>query len=296
MQTKSDKLPLIILATYWNESRFVRPSLAQIEALNPSEIIICDGCFDPKIPNYSTDGTREIIREFVGKHPHARLISALRSGFWQSAWLLLRGHKHLSWWTMFRIARWKFLLASCFRVSYRRNQAITFNHMISLSKEWRPGLWFMTYDADHFYGNDTILNIQEIVNNTKDNFDLVTGKELAFFDTFSRYTTMHDQRGFANMPHLIYPDTLIQPTRSIIRETKSEGKFFNVRDILAKHLYTRFAKKIYAGIYFHYKLNSPERNDLGYMLGDRKKPLIEKYTLKEFIGEHPHIIKEYFKL
>ena len=288
---------LIIFATYWNERYLIEPSLRQIEALNPIEIIICDGCFDPRVfPNRSTDGTREIIQKFVDTHSNARLISALRPGFFRSFWLLLRGHKHLPLWTIFRPVRWKFLIMSFGKVAYRRNHAATFNQMISLSQEWKPDTWFMTYDADHFYADETIENIKEITSSDTD-FDLITGNELAFFTDFNQYTTEHDKRGFANMPHRIYADTLIQPSRSMIRETKSgRFSFFNFRKILAKHLYTYFAPSIKGGSYFHYKLNSPERLKAGYQLGDRKTLNTKIYKMKQFKGKHPRIVREHFDI
>ena len=291
------KKDLILFATYWNERYFIEPSLRQIEALNPSEIFICDGCFDPKIfPNKSTDGTREIIENFVETHPNAYLVSALRHGFFRSFWLLLRGHKHLPWWTIFRPVRWKFLITSFGKVAYRRNQAMTFNQMVSFSKKWKPGSWFMPYDADQFYSDETIKKIKEITNSDND-FDLITANEWTFFGDFNQYTTEYDDRHFSNMPHRIHEDTLFQPTRSMIRETKS-GKFsfLDFKKILAKHLYINFGKTIYAGKYFHYKLNSAQRLKAGYQLGDRGTPNPQKYNLKEFTGEHPCIPKEYFNL
>ena len=105
MQTKSNKLPLIVLATYWNESRFVRPSLAQIEALNPVEVIICDGAFNPKIPDHSTDGTREILENFIQTHKNARVGSAIRPGILKSAWPLLRSHEKIPSRAMVRFVR-----------------------------------------------------------------------------------------------------------------------------------------------------------------------------------------------
>ncbi len=289
--------PLIILATYWNERYFIEPSLWQIEALNPCEIIIADGCFDPRIPNHSTDGTREIINEFVAKNPNARMVSPIRAGFFLVFWMLLRGHKHLPWWTMFRPVRWKFLLRSMVMSSYRRNQAITFNYMIGLSRKWKPGRWFMTYDADHFYSDETLQNMQRFIREAGDEIGLITAHELTFFVDFTQCTTSHEKRVFPNMPHRIYADTLIQPTRSLVRETKS-GKvsFFDFKKILAKHLYIFFEKNRDAGIYFHYKLNPPERFEAGYRLGDRKKPDVTNYKMKQFDGIHPSIIRDYFHL
>ena len=46
---------IILMATYWNEAEFVKASLEQIDKIDPIEVIICDGCFDPKQPLNSTD-------------------------------------------------------------------------------------------------------------------------------------------------------------------------------------------------------------------------------------------------
>src|SRR3989344_2799161 len=295
METKGKKTPLIILATYWNERYFIEPSLRQIEALNPSEIIIADGCFNPRVSNYSTDGTREIIEKVIATRPNARMIPALRPGIFKAAWLLLRGHKHLPWWTIFRLSRWKFLLVSLMRVPYQRNEGITFQHMISVSKEWKPGFWFTSYDADQFYSDEMIKEMARIMDNNPENIDLMTATEMTFFKDFSHYTTSIVKRISSNMPNRIYPDTTIQPQRSIIRETKS-GEMRGLRDILAKHLYVRFVKQKNVGFYFHYKLNPPSRLNAGYQVGNRGRPNPEHYEMKEFTGKHPRVAREYFGL
>ena len=70
---------LILFATYWNERQWIEASLAQIEAIDPMEVIICDGCFDDSKDNKSTDGTREIIKDWVSKRgPSAKMVSATR--------------------------------------------------------------------------------------------------------------------------------------------------------------------------------------------------------------------------
>jgi len=288
--------PLIILAVYWNERYFIEPSLKQIESLNPAEVIICDGCFNPKLPNYSTDGTREIIEKFVQSHSNIQLTSALRPGILKSIWFLLKGHRYLPWWTMFRFSRLKFLIVSIFRVPYQRNEGLTFQHMISLSKYWKPGMWFMTYDADQFYSDEMIAKIKETIQDSNQEADLLIGKEMTFFKDFNHFTVDYEKRVFSNMPHKIYKDTNIQPQRSQIRETKSKGIFMNLRDILAKHLYFRFAKTKDVGFYFHYKLNPPERKEAGYKVGNRNKPNPSDYPEQEFSGQHPLVIKNYFNI
>ena len=56
---------LLLLATYWNEKDWIDLSLEQIDRIDPDEVIICDGCFDSRRENRSTDGTREKIADFV---------------------------------------------------------------------------------------------------------------------------------------------------------------------------------------------------------------------------------------
>lgn len=288
-----EKNNLIILATYWNESFWIDPSLDQIKKLNPKEVIICDGCFDPRVPNYSTDGTRKIIENFVRNNQNARMISALRPGYIKSLWMLLRGHKKLSFWTIFRSVRWKFLLKSMFMSSYRRNQAITFNYMISISQEWEEGGWFMTFDADQFYSDEMIEKIKNVVNDKKSEFGLITGQELTFFNSFDQYNDFYEKRIYNNMPHRIYSDVIIHPTRTLIRETR-KGRSSLLKKIWSKHLHVSCEKTKDAGVYFHYKINNPERAKIGYMLGDRKEPEYSRKKTKEYKGEHPSIIKHYF--
>lgn len=286
---------LIIFATYWNEKFWIRPSLEQIKKLNPKEAIICDGCFDPEIPNYSTDGTREIIEKFAEENESVRMISAERPGYFKSLWLLLRGHKHLPWWTVLRPARWKFVIKSAFMSSYRRNQAITFNKMVSLSREWEEGGWFMNYDADQFYSDEMLEEIKEIVNDKDSDYGLITGRELTFFGGFGQFTTEYEERVYNNMPHRIYGDTIIQPTRGIMRETESSVSF-SLKKMWSRHLYLGNVSTVDAGFYYHYKFNDPERFEAGYKLGDREEPAPERRETEEFTSNHPEIIKKYFEL
>jgi|GEM_PF-2935606 hypothetical protein len=287
---------ITIFATYWNEKFWVKPSLEQIKKLNSKEVIICDGCFDPEVPNYSTDSTREIIEKFVSENENVLMVSALRPGYIKSLWLLLRGHKHLPWWTIFRPTRWKFLIKSAFMSSYRRNQAITFNQMISLSKEWEEGGWFMNYDADQFYSDRMLKKIKKIINDESNNYGLITGRELTFFGGFNQFTEKYEERVYNNMPHRIYGDTIIQPTRGIMREAESRTFFGSLRKVWSRHLYLHNVSNVDAGFYYHYKFNDPERFKAGYKLGDREEPESKRKETKKFTGNHPEIIEEYFNL
>lgn len=286
---------LIIFATYWNESYWIKASLEQIKELDPIEVIICDGCFDPSIPNYSTDGTREIIEKFVNENKNARMISAQRPGYFLGLFMLLRGHKYLPLWTIFRFSRWKFLIKSIFMSSYRRNQAITFNYMISISKMWSDKRWFMSYDADQFYSDQMIYKIIEIIKNNDNAYGLMTGKEITFFNSFDQFTNLYEKRNYNNMPHKIYDDTIVQPTRGIMKENISRrGALF--KNFWSKYLYINNVPNIDVGYYFHYKINNPERCKAGYALGDRKEPAEERKQTNEFKGSHPSVIQNNFNL
>ncbi|MFC1926558.1 hypothetical protein ACFLWV_02275 [Chloroflexota bacterium] len=271
---------IIIFATYWNEIDWVKPSLEQIDRINPVEIVICDGCFDPVQPNYSTDGTREIIEKFVAERDNARMVSALRRSKIESIISLLKGNSKSKSCNMLKPSRWLTALTSARKNVYRLNQAITFNYMISLSRFWEPGRWFMAYDADQFY-SDEMINEFSVTNEDSD-YGLLTGKELTFFEDFTTYTGEYEKREYNNMPHRIYSNTMIKPTRDQILET-----FF------ARKKYVEAVRSKETGLYFHYKFNSP-RFQKGYELGDRKKPDISRYAHKEFKGEHPAVIRKYF--
>ena len=132
-----EKTNIILLATYWDEIDWIKPSLEQIDKINPIEVIICDGCFDPKIKNpHSTDGTREIIAEWVAKHDNARLISPIRTNKTRAFLRLFSLHNKLSFKNYLFPSRLFSAIGGLRKSNYRINQALTFNMMISLSKHW----------------------------------------------------------------------------------------------------------------------------------------------------------------
>lgn len=285
---------IIVFATYWNEIDWVKPSLKQIEKLNPKEVIICDGCFDPRTPNYSTDGTREIIEKWVAKRENARMISAVRVSKLKAFWMMLKGHKKSKFCQIFTPTRLKSLYLTLVDNIYRVNQALTFQYMIFLSREWKPGTWFMCYDCDQFYSDAMMEEIKELVNKKTD-IELLIGNELTFFKDFKHCTTQYEKRKYNNMPHKIHPDTSIWPTRGIILENWS-SKSFDIKRIFLNEFYINKVKSKNIGDYFHYKFKfSKERSKKGYELGDRKKPDIKQYKMKKYVGDHPDVIKRFFK-
>jgi len=281
---------IILLATYWNERGWIDPSLKQIKVIDPVEAIICDGCFDPSKKNRSTDGTRERIQEFVTDNPHYKMVSARRPNSITGVMSMFRGHTAQPLRSMLKPARWQSTWRAAQVVAYRRNQALTFQHMIDESEHWKPGRWFMTYDADQFY-SDSMLDAFKSTSEEIE-ADLLTGDELTFFTSFDEYTSGYESRIYNNMPHRIKSDTSIRPTRDIILEngllpTSVFESSYYVDNVNSKHV----------GEYFHYKipLESTERFKRGYELGDREMPDIDSYDLQPYEGSHPTIIKKYLE-
>ena len=274
---------LIVFATYWNEIDWVRPSLAQIDHIDPVEVIICDGCFDMGFPAPSTDGTREVIQEFVSNRENAQMISPVRCDSLEGAYELWRGHAHSSLLRRLYPARLRRAGMSFGKHHYRVNQALTFNRMISLSQFWEEGRWFMTYDCDQFYQDRTIENIQNEVNGDSE-AELLMADERTFFHGFQRYTDRYEARKYNNMPHRIRPDTMIFPTRAVTAEGLFRTRYY--ADVVpTKHV----------GTYHHYKFEFEERFEEAYQVGNRQPPKVDQYEMESFEGRHPSVVRKHIE-
>lgn len=274
---------IIILTAFWNEIKWIKASLDQIEKIDPIEVIICDGCFDRRYPLHSTDGTREVLEEFVSQKDNRTLISPLRYSKIRSLYELFKGHQKIPLWKRFTPARLEIIAHAALCDPYRINQALTFNHMISVSRYWQEGYWFMTYDCDQFYSDETLENFSKT--NEKNDLGLLIGEELTFFSDPTKFTKDHQKRNYMHMPHRIYPNTIIVPTRDLVIE-----KIFSY-----KH-YIHMVKSESIGYFMHYKGMDPNRYSLGYRVGDRKMPDSEKYNFEKFKMQHPAVIKKHFGL
>lgn len=271
---------IILFATYWNEIEWIKPSLEQIDKISPCECIICDGCFDPSHVLHSTDGTREIIEEFIAKRAYVKLIPPVRFS---------RLKHYLTWFASLPLENTMTSLIPKLRSAisfnrfslYRLNQCTTFNYMIKLSKLFRKGRWFMTYDCDQFY-SDTMLDLFSKINEF-DEYNVLTGRELTFFEDFNNYTDKYETRDHNNMPHRIYNSTRFIPTRHPVRIVQNRYK-----------MYADFDKKYFSGNMYHYHLKSKERINAGYSLGDRKPPEKSRTETVKYTGKHPEIINRYF--
>ena len=284
---------IILLATYWNERQWIEPSLKQIYEIDPIEIIICDGCFDPDKQNHSTDGTRKKIIDFVSENDNAKMVSAQRLWRPQGVLEMLRGHAQSKFRNLFSLSRINTVYRSIRTAAYRLNQALTFKYMISQSEKWKPGRWFMTYDADQFYSDETIDKFSLTIGDT--DFGLLTAGERTFFNSFRQYTTEYEERTYNNMPHKIYPDTMIQPTRNLIleKETRTDKP---LKENWNNQLYIHHVNTKSVGSYNHYKIKSLDQNryEEGYELGDRSRPNEEQYLMKDYSKGHPKVIQEHF--
>ena len=117
----------VLIARYWNEIEWVHTSLKYILQWDPDRIIISEGNWSPhpsfKGREFSTDGTREIVQQFVKDNKD-------RATF-------IEGVRNLN--------------------DYRKNQAATCNKALEISKA-KHGDWFITIDCDSFI-HDWAINI-----------------------------------------------------------------------------------------------------------------------------------------
>lgn len=283
--------PLIVMATFWNEKEWVSTALRQIDQLNPSEVFICDGCFDSRYPNGSTDGTREIVEEYVAARPHAKMVAAERVTRFAGVWKLWLSHNKNKWFHGFTPARIKALYLGARSDLYRVNQAITFQKMISLSKCWQPGWWFMTLDADQFYSEEVLAHINSLSSHTA--FDLLTAKERTFFHSFDEFTEGYEGREFNNMPHKILPGTSIMPTRDIVLESFALKRLMPANFMKSDRYIENVVQKK-AGFYNHYKFRQDnERDALTYMVGDRKPPDLTGLIFEPYVDQHPEAVRDH---
>lgn len=272
---------LVLLGTYWNEAEWIDRSLSQVTKIAPDLTILCDGCFDSSKDNRSNDGTREKISQYCELNDNAIMFTAVRKSRLSAILFLFI----FSFRRKFSVAALLLLLKHCLRTDrYRLNQAVTFCQMlekaISITGE---NIWFMTYDADQFYDDSYVSNFKSIIKNCDDNLvGLLTAKEKTFNRSFSHCTDSYEARTWNNLPHKLYPNTMIMPTRDIVLLTTASVSRY-VHSVKGENL----------GVYYHYKFRENKERDLmTYQLGDRKPPSIERTEGEyEFKGRHPSVIK-----
>ncbi len=272
---------IIIFATYWNEIEWIKVSLEQIDLINPRQVIICDGCYDPRYDNHSTDGTTKIIDEYCRNNPNAIKINAIRKSKFKHAldwlWHKTESNKEL-------IAKFCGLYKILRTNIYRLNQMATFQAMLDNYSKITVGDWFMTYDCDQFYSDEIIKVIKDI--HTYEDLNILTCKENTFFNCFQEYSDNYEKRDYNNMPHRYLDGLRFIPTRHPARVYKN--RYMNCSDF--------DTKKQYIGEVYHYQIKSPKRKQAGYSLGDRKPPEEERMKTRQFVGKHPIIIQKYFKV
>lgn len=272
---------LTVFATYWNEKDWIDTSLAQIDRLNPQTVMVVDGCYDPRYKPESTDGTSDIIAQWADSRPHVTVIPAVRKSRLGNLWYLF-GHR-LTW---LNIPLRIFMAMYYARTNvYRLNQASTFTYMLRNCGA-QTGSWIMHNDSDQFYPDDVLQEIIATVNDPSDQSDLITADEITFVDDFSSCTTEYEKRNYNNLPYRLKKNTLIVPTRDVVTEMYPRPKAYGKdTDLPKKHL----------GTYHHYKFRpTTERDALTYNVGDRKKPDYSKFTIEQYTGLYPQVIRERF--
>jgi hypothetical protein len=277
---RNEKPMLILFATYWNAADWIEPSLEQIDRIQPDECIICDGCFDLRYDPHSSDGTREKIAAFVKGRANFRLISPTRVRKWIGVWRAMTSGVGGSYalgspYSVYRCVR---------SHSYRINQALTFRSMVSMSRLWSVGNWFMTYDADQFYDDDVLESLRNREHFSGD-YSLLTARERTFFYGFDSATEDYEKRNYNNMPHRIMRETDIIPTRDIV-----------LRRGLIHRRYAGQVTGKEIGWYNHYKLVDTERFSKTYQLGDRKAPDYAGLTFLPFDGRHPEVVRKQIEM
>lgn len=282
MKSNVNVSDIIIFATFWNEIEWIHTSLKQIDIINPRKVIICDGCFDSKYINRSTDGTYEVIKEWAKNKKNVQIISSIRKNKFSHIidFILYKNPT-----TLFNSIIIKFIgLFYLMKTNnYRLNQMATFQTMLTKYSRIQNQDWFMTYDCDQFYSDDIITSIKNI--SDYEEFDLLTTKEFTFFQSFSLYTESYELRDYNNMPHRYIKGMRFLPTRhpSVIQNYR----YVNFSDVTKK--------KHFVGNVFHYHVKTEERIKSGYSLGDRKPPSSDRMKTKKYYGIHPKVVAELIK-
>jgi len=250
---------LILFASFWNERQFLDVSLRQLEAIDPAEILLSDGCFDPALPKQSKDGTLETLQEFVAQRSNARLVPAVRA----------TRLTHLAK-LMFWLAKttdvpraFVFSLLSQFRTTslYRLNQAETFNSMLEKSEHLKPGSWVSTFDADEFFSRDAIAKLRSL--NGSADFDRGLTREVIVKRKGERtLIELTPNIRTWNTPHKVLSDIRFFPTRQIWRPEHG----------LSKNQPIGSSTDRFLGEFLHYKTRGAERAAATYQVGDRRAP------------------------
>lgn len=269
---------LLLLAAFWNERDWIEPALAQIDAIDPDEIIISDGSFDPNYPASSDDGTRELIEAWRLERRNARVVSPIRRTRFQH---IKDQYRFSIEGKLNPIARYRIFHRALRVNTYRLNQAATFASMARISKIWRPGNWCMTYDADQFY-SDSQIEIFKNLCKIDEPVTQITGSEVTYFKDFCHVTRNYEKRKWNNFPFKIKGQNVVLPTRHFMYQLDQK--------ILAPHELNCH----YTGIYHHYKFRpNSQRDQLTYKVGDRQPPEKARTIIEDELTDmsgHPNII------
>lgn len=277
-------MALTVLATFWNESYWLDACLKELDKIDPDYLVLCDGCFDPKEKSpHSTDGTREMLLDFTAAKNNSVVVNPVRH---KRPAAILHVMRELG--KLHRVAPMKQLTKALIKgirtEEYRINQALTFNLMLRMSPFASAGNWLMTYDADQFYCDKLIDAMQSLRPNEK--FDVLGSRELTFFEDLNSFTEDHEKRWFNNLPHKIYNETTILPTRGVARLNNEAVRRADLGYFSSLIQGYQSEPRLVGNVY-HYKHFNIDRAEAGYRVGDRKKPVLENYSFHPFHGTHP---------
>lgn len=254
---------LYVVAAFYNEEQWVESCVKELTEIEPDILIVYDGCFDDKFDNCSNDGTYDILLRFAESAQFPVMI--LRPGRWS------RLSHFRYYYQQTDILKHKignrlirFLRALNYSLrwnKYRLNQGRNFLEAFKLTNA-SVNDWIMTYDADQFYSTKQITEFGKLRNgiNISVNYDSLVGTEYTYFQP-QDYTTDYEKRDYNNFPLIVQHGLTIFPTRDFYLVDKI-GRRKNPRQ-----------KKKHTGPYKHFKFRTnASRLELGYSLGDRKKP------------------------
>lgn len=277
-------MTLTLMATFWNEAEWLPAALREIEKIDPAFVCICEGNFDPAFPMHSTDGTREVLTEWVNSEPNRKLFKPCK--YSDGRLRRLAFETKVSGSNLGLVTRLKYAVTAKRFHYYRLNQALTFANMARSSPEWSSGHWAMTYDADQFYSDEQIEVFQNL-DELSDEYCHVTAIEKTFFHSFDEYVESYEKRTWNNMPFRIDRNMSVFPTRH-----------FSADSVFSSTPVQDRGKVLQLGHYYHYKFRaSKERAEMTYQVGDRKPPnetRIAGKKLRCLPNEHPEVIQDMF--
>lgn len=167
---------LVIFARFWNDADWLEAALEHIEAWRPDAVVFSEGCWDPKRPARSTDGTRERLERYASELPETHLIDNLRDD------------------------------------DYRVNQANTCNKAMQVA-DVKPNDYVMVVDCDFYYNQEMINLTQSSMKNEQ--YDYASIVQMNFWDSTELYYPRITKTS-PQIPQRVFPGARWVPTCHLI--------------------------------------------------------------------------------